>query len=52
MSRNEIYMELRLAGVEQMGQVKRSYVELNGEMSIFLHDTARIRPGLPVMPDM
>lgn len=52
MSRNEIYMELRLAGVEQMGQVKRSYVELNGEMSIFLHDEPKIRPGLPVMPGM
>lgn len=52
LSRYEIYMELRLAGVEQMGQVKRSYMELNGEMSIFLFEDEQVRPGLPLMPEL
>ena len=47
LSRNEIYMKLRLAGVEQLGQVKRSYLELNGEMSIFLFPAAVVRPVCP-----
>lgn len=50
MSRNEIYMELRLAGVEQLGQVKLSYVEMNGEMSIFQYEPEAVRPGLPLLP--
>jgi hypothetical protein len=52
LARNEIYMKLRLAGVEQLGQVKRSYLELNGEMSIFLFETSLIRPGLPLFPEL
>ncbi len=50
MSRNEIYMELRLAGVEQLGQVKLSYLEMNGEMSIFKHEPQDVRAGLPLLP--
>ncbi|MCC6892058.1 MAG: DUF421 domain-containing protein [Anaerolineae bacterium] len=50
MSRNEIYMELRLVGVEQLGQVKISYLEMNGEMSIFKHAPKDVRPGLPLLP--
>lgn len=52
LARNEIYMKLRLAGVEQLGQVKRAYLELNGEMSIFLFETSQINPGLPLFPEL
>jgi uncharacterized membrane protein YcaP (DUF421 family) len=52
LARNEIYMKLRLADVEQLGQVKRSYLELNGEISIFLFETSLIRPGLPLLPEL
>jgi uncharacterized membrane protein YcaP (DUF421 family) len=51
-SRNEIYMKLRLAGVEQLGQVKRSYLELNGEMSIFLFEASLTHAGLPLLPEL
>jgi uncharacterized membrane protein YcaP (DUF421 family) len=51
LARNEIYMKLRLAGVEQLGEVKRSYLELNGEMSIFLFEENLICPGLPLFPE-
>lgn len=50
MSRNEIYMELRLAGLAQLGQVKLSYIEMNGEMSIFQYEPQDVRPGLPLLP--
>ena len=52
LSRAEIYMELRLEGVEQMGQVRRAYLEINGKMSIFQFDKETVRPGLPVLPGM
>jgi uncharacterized membrane protein YcaP (DUF421 family) len=52
LSRAEIYMELRLDGVEQMGQVRRAYLEINGKMSIFQYDDDSVRPGLPVLPGM
>jgi uncharacterized membrane protein YcaP (DUF421 family) len=51
LSRNEIYMELRLGGVEQVGQVKHCYLEINGKMSIFMFESGAIRPGLSVLPD-
>lgn len=52
LSRAEIYMELRLAGVEQMGQVRRAYQEINGKMSIFKYDDEVVHSGLPVLPGM
>lgn len=50
MSRNEIYMQLRLAQIEQLGQVKCSYQEVNGEISVFMFDKDHARPGLSVLP--
>lgn len=50
-SRNEIYMGLRLVEIEQLGEVKRSYLEINGEMSVFKFDAAEVRPGLSVIPE-
>lgn len=50
-SRNEIYMGLRMAKIEQLGEVKRSYLEINGEMSVFRFDEPDVRPGLSVMPE-
>lgn len=49
-SRNEIYMGLRLAKIEQLGEVRRSYLEINGEMSVFKFDDDDVRPGLSVLP--
>jgi uncharacterized membrane protein YcaP (DUF421 family) len=52
LSRNEIYMKLRLAGIEQLGQVRRSYLELNGEISVFKVEANKVRPGLPLFPEL
>ena len=51
-SRNEIYMGLRLAKIEHLGEVRRSYLEINGEMSVFKFDDGDVRPGLSVLPDV
>jgi uncharacterized membrane protein YcaP (DUF421 family) len=50
LSRDELYMELRQGGVEQLGQVRRAYLEIDGHISIFMFGAEQIRPGLPLMP--
>jgi uncharacterized membrane protein YcaP (DUF421 family) len=50
--RNEdLFMLLREAGVENLGQVKRAYLEPTGELSTWLFTPAEARPGLPLTPD-
>jgi hypothetical protein len=36
--------------VEQLGQVKRAYLEQTGQASIFLYDRPEVKPGLPLIP--
>jgi uncharacterized membrane protein YcaP (DUF421 family) len=52
LSHNEVLMKLRLAGVENLGQVKRSYLELNGAISTFWFDEEHVRVGLPLFPNL
>lgn len=50
LSRDEIFAYLREKGVEQLGQVKRAYLEINGRVSVFLYPKENVRPGLAIMP--
>lgn len=50
LSRDEIFAYLRQKGVEQLGQVKRAYLEINGSVSVFLYPQESIRPGLAIVP--
>lgn len=50
LSREELFTELREAGVEQLGQVKRAYLEQNGNISTFLYTPRETRPGLSLIP--
>jgi uncharacterized membrane protein YcaP (DUF421 family) len=50
LSRDELYMELRHGGIEQLGQVRRAYLEINGHISIFQFTADQVRSGLPLMP--
>lgn len=50
LSREEVYMELRQHGIEQLGQVRRAYLEIDGQVSIFVFDGGEIRAGLPLLP--
>ncbi len=50
LSHGELFMEMREAGAEQLGQVKYAYLEVNGHMSVFLLPEETVRPGLPIVP--
>lgn len=49
MSRYELFQELRENGIEQLGEVRRAYIEKDGKVTVFRHkgDTP---PGLAIVP--
>lgn len=51
LSREEIFMELRQKGIEQLGQVRRAFLEIDGQVSVFRYEKDAVKVGLPVMPD-
>ncbi|WP_313083502.1 DUF421 domain-containing protein [Atlantibacter sp.] len=51
MTEFEYFMELRLSGVEQLGQVKLAIQETNGQLSVYFYADENVRPGLPILPD-
>jgi uncharacterized membrane protein YcaP (DUF421 family) len=50
MSREDVFTGLRQVGVEQLGQVKRAYVEESGQLSVFCYAPGKVRAGLPLVP--
>lgn len=50
LSREELFAELRVAGVEQIGQVRQAYLEESAKMSVFLFPPDQVKPGLPIVP--
>ncbi|MBL7983693.1 MAG: DUF421 domain-containing protein, partial [Flavobacteriales bacterium] len=51
MSAAEFFGDLRVHHLEHLGQVKSAYVEIDGEVSVFFHEDAQVRPGLPLAPE-
>lgn len=49
-AREELFGELRNAGIEQLGQVKYACVEQSGVISILRYADDQVRPGLPIVP--
>jgi uncharacterized membrane protein YcaP (DUF421 family) len=49
---DEFFMELRLEGIEHLGQVRKAILEVNGQISIFRNDASEIKPGLNILPDI
>lgn len=49
-ARDELFMLLREEGVEQLGQVKRAYLEPSGRVSTWLFPKEEVLPGLPLIP--
>ncbi|MGU3413693.1 DUF421 domain-containing protein [Enterobacteriaceae bacterium C34A] len=47
----EFFMELRLNGIEHLGQVKRAIMETNGQISVYYFPDEEVKPGLPILPD-
>lgn len=50
MTEFEFFMELRLNGVEQLGQVKLAILETNGQISVYFFEDKDVRPGLSILP--
>lgn len=51
LSDREIFAELRQAGAEHLGQIRRAYLELDGEVSVLNYAEQDMRPGLSFMWD-
>jgi uncharacterized membrane protein YcaP (DUF421 family) len=46
----EFLMELRLHGVEHLGQVRLGILEVNGDVSLYFHERDDVQPGLSILP--
>lgn len=45
----EIYSEVRQEGIESLGQVRRAYLEIDGNLSVFPYEPDDQRPGLSLI---
>lgn len=52
LAQDEFFSELRLKSVEHLGQVKFAYLETSGEVSVFYYEDDKVRPGLPILPQL
>lgn len=52
LGRDELFSELRQAGVEQLGQVRVAILEPNGQLSVFQFTDDQTKPGLPILPHL
>lgn len=52
LSQDEFFAELRLRGVDHLGQVRCAIMETTGDMSVFFFADDEMRPGLPILPHL
>ena len=50
MGPDEMFSDLRAAGIEQLGQVRIAILEPNGQFSVFQFEPDQVRKGLPILP--
>ena len=50
MARDQLFDQLRLTGVEHLGQVRAAYFEQNGHVSVFRFPADEERPGYAIEP--
>ncbi|PDO88387.1 DUF421 domain-containing protein [Kosakonia pseudosacchari] len=51
MTEFEFFMELRLSGVEQLGQIRLAIMETNGQISVYYFQDDEVKPGLCILPE-
>lgn len=49
---DKFYAELRIRGIDHLGQVRKAYLETSGEISLYLFEDSKIKPGLPIYPEL
>ncbi|GAB4017927.1 DUF421 domain-containing protein [Spirosoma koreense] len=47
----ELFSDLRVEGIEHLGQVRTAILEPNGQLSVFQFSPEAVRPGLPILPN-
>ncbi len=48
---DELLADLRVAGIEQLGQIRTAILEPNGQLSVFQFKADDVLPGLPILPN-
>ena len=49
-AQNELFSQLRMHSVSQLGQVAHALIETNGSISLFFFEDKDVRWGMPVLP--
>lgn len=49
-TREELFSDLRVTGVRQLGQLRTVILEPNGQLSAFQFEPKDVKPGLPILP--
>ena len=52
LAQDEFFAELRIKSVEHLGQVKNTFIETNGEISVFYYQDKEVKYGLPILPNL
>lgn len=50
-SHDDLFLSLRQNGIQQLGEVKRAFLETSGHVSVWRFAPADVRQGLPLFPD-
>lgn len=49
---DKFFAELRLKGVDHLGQVRKVYLETSGEVSTYFFSDEAVKPGLQIFPEI
>lgn len=49
-AQDEFFAEMRVQGIEHVGQVRAALLETNGQVSFLYFDDEEVKPGLPIYP--
>jgi uncharacterized membrane protein YcaP (DUF421 family) len=52
LTHDDLFTELRMEGVSQLGQLRRAYLEPSGELSVFFFPDDQVKSGLPIFPEL
>lgn len=50
LGQQEFFQQMRIKGIETIGQVERAYLEPEGQLSVFCYPKGQERPGLRIVP--
>ena len=52
LAEDEFFSELRVKGVEHLGQIKSAILETSGELSVYFYEDKMVKAGLPIHPTL